>query len=150
MVLPKDLLLGSLLKLNYEFVNCRGDYKFAENISQKSSLSLNMFKHPIHCIREIMFKRSDIEPNSSENVRRQTVIMNVITTPPAISEYHWYGCTWRLVNMSQSFLCTIPYVSTSPAWSYRHSQLKDKSHRSNSNDKSSGFTGAPVTSQELI
>ena len=87
MVLPKDLLLGSLLKLNYEFVNCR-DYKFAENISQKSSLSLNMFEHPIHCIREIMFKRSDIEPNSSENVRRQSVIMNVITTPPAISEYH--------------------------------------------------------------
>ena len=36
--------------------------------------------------------------------------------------------------MSQSFLCTIPYVSTSPVWSYRHSQLKDKSHRSNSND----------------
>ena len=105
MVLPKDLLLGSLLKLNYEFVNCRGDYKFAENISQKSSLSLNMFEHPIHCIREIMFKRSDIEPNSSENVRCQTVIMNVITTPPATSEYHWYSCTWRLANMSQSFFC---------------------------------------------
>ena len=30
--------------------------------------------------------------------------------------------------MSQSFLCTVPYVSTSPAWSYRHSQLN------NSND----------------
>ena len=36
--------------------------------------------------------------------------------------------------MLQSFLCTIKYVSTSPAWSYRYSQLKDKSHRSNSND----------------
>ena len=61
--MTKDLLLGSLLKLNYEFVNCREDYKFAGDISQKSSLSLNLLKHPIHCIREIMFKRSDTEPN---------------------------------------------------------------------------------------
>ena len=47
------------IPLGYWSVSSRGDYKFAEMISQKLSiaiLSINLIGHPIHCIRVIMFK----------------------------------------------------------------------------------------------